>query len=133
MMDSLTPNNHLIFKDDFNQSVDNLPPNITHITFGHDFNQSVDNLPPNVTHLTFGDDFNQSVDNLPPNVTHLTFGYRFNQPVDKLPITVTISLLESVLIKVHVNSLPMSHLTFGEKSYKLGSLSTITSYLNLIT
>ena len=36
------------------------------------FNQSVDNLPHNITHLAFGCEFNQSVDNLPGSLIQLT-------------------------------------------------------------
>jgi hypothetical protein len=42
------------YKSQFNQSVDNLPKNLTHLTFGFYFNQTVDNLPKKLTHLTFG-------------------------------------------------------------------------------
>ena len=65
---------HLVFKNSFNERVDNLPPTLTHLTFGFRFNQSVKKLPKGFTHLTFGFRFNQSVDNLPDTITHLTFG-----------------------------------------------------------
>ena len=85
-VDNLPPNiTHLSFGYYFNQPVDKLPQNITHLTFREAFNQLVDKLPPNITHLTFGEDFNQLVDKLPPNITHFTFGNGFNQLIDKLP------------------------------------------------
>ncbi len=49
-------NDKIIFDDNFNQLVENLPNNITHLTFGLHFNQLVDNLSNNITHLTFGND-----------------------------------------------------------------------------
>src|SRR5947208_3141972 len=85
----LTKITHLFFDYEFNQSVDNLPPNITYLTFGSNFNQPVDYLPKTLTHLTFGYDFNQPVDYLPPNITDLTFGISFNQSVNNLPPNIT--------------------------------------------
>ncbi len=73
----------------FNQSVDNLPSDITHLTFGYEFNQTVNNLPSSLTHLTFDYEFNQTVNNLPSSITNLTFGLRFNQSVDNLPSDIT--------------------------------------------
>jgi hypothetical protein len=79
----------LIFKNNFNQPVDNLPQTLTKLTFGFSFNKSVDNLPQTLTNLTFGGNFNKPVDNLPCSLTDLTFGDYFNQPVDNLPCSLT--------------------------------------------
>jgi hypothetical protein len=72
---------------------------LTHFTTDDEFNQSVDKLPPTLTHLTTGFHFNQPVDKLPSTLIHLTTGFYFNQPVDKLPPTLTPSQLEVISSK----------------------------------
>lgn len=76
---------HLIFGNNFNQSVDNLPHSVTYLQFGIDFNQPVDNLPASLKKLLFDHYFNHPVDKLPPLLTHLILGDRFNKDVNKLP------------------------------------------------
>ena len=90
------------------------PINLTHLTFGNYFNRHVNTLPINLTHLTFGQDFNQQVDNLPKKLTHLTFGEDFNQLIDKLPTSIT-HLTLGIRFNQLVDKLPTSitHLTFG--------------------
>ncbi len=116
----------------FNQSVNNLPNNLTHLTFGDYFDQEVDNLPNNLTHLNFGDNFNQSVDKLPNNLTHLTFGIRFNQSVENLPANLT-HLTFGYEFNQSVNSLPdtIKELTYWSKS-KLNNIPTSIEYTNII-
>ena len=70
---------HIIFDNDFNESVDDLQHGVTHLTFEWSFNQSVNNLPASVTHLTFGRHFDQAVNRLPKTLTHLTFHKNFNK------------------------------------------------------
>jgi FNIP Repeat len=74
--------------NEFNQSVNKLPPKLTHLTTGNEFNQPVDKLPPTLMHLTTGNKFNQAVNKIPPKLTHLTTRDQ-SQPVDKLPPTFT--------------------------------------------
>ena len=101
-------------KSKFNQSVSNLPLNLTHLTFGVNFNQDVSNLPPNLTHLTFGDCFNKEVNNLPINLTHLIFGYYFNQVVNNLPLNLS-HLTFGCDFNQDISNLPpnINYLTFG--------------------
>ena len=118
----------IIFEEDyhtyeyskFNQSVDNLPTNLSNLTFGFWFNQEVDNLPNNLTHLIFGWHFDQSVDNLPKNLTHLTFGYRFNQKIDNLPQTLT-HLTVRRLFNQKVDNLPsnIKHINIYQRQFNL--------------
>jgi hypothetical protein len=65
------------------------------------FNQSVDNLPPNLTHLTFGDcnyfysgKFNQPLNNLPSNLQEIFFSphYQINNLQIKLPFGCKVSV-----------------------------------------
>ena len=79
----LLPHN-LYFGTDFNQPVDNLPPNLKHLEFSDSFNP-VKHLPHGLTHVTFGMKFNCSVDHLPSSLLHLHFGIYFNHPLDHLP------------------------------------------------
>ncbi len=76
---------HITFGDDFNSSLDYLPPRLTHLTLGYCFDQPVDNLPNTLAHLVFGSHFTQNVDKLPKSLVHLVLGRDFDQPIDKLP------------------------------------------------
>lgn len=78
------------FTVEFNQSVDDLPPNLKKITFGICFYQPIDNLPPSLTHLKFAKSsrFSNPIKNLPNSLTHLKFGRAFDSPlVGNLPPT----------------------------------------------
>ena len=69
-------------KSKFNQSIDNLFPEILNLTLGYEFNKPVDNLPQNLQNLIFGHCFNCMVDNLPQSLQNLIFGCCFNCMVD---------------------------------------------------
>ena len=66
----------IVFGNNFNQSVNNLPKGLKHVEFESEFNQSIDNLPKELTHIYFGyySKFNKSINFLPPSLTHLIFG-----------------------------------------------------------
>jgi hypothetical protein len=66
---------HLIFDDDFDESIDNSIPNsITHLKFGKKFDRSIkDAIPSSVTHLSFAGNFIFRAP-LPQSVTHLELG-----------------------------------------------------------
>jgi hypothetical protein len=55
------------------------------LLFGNNFNREVNNLPVTLQSLSFGYCFNQQVDNLPEKLISLAFGNNFNQPVNNLP------------------------------------------------
>ena len=59
---------------------------------GEKFNQTIVNLPNNLTHLIFGNSFNQALTNLPHGLTHLSFGFHFNQKIKTLPNIVFLKL-----------------------------------------
>jgi hypothetical protein len=89
---------HISFSPTFDENIDSINslPHVTSIIFGDNFDQLVDNLPcgffnlpKTLTSLTFGQSFNQPVNNLPETLTSLTFGSWFIQPVDNLPKKVT--------------------------------------------
>ena len=75
---------HLVFGEEFNQSVNYLPPSLTHLFFGYSFNKSVDALPNKLLFISFGNQFNKTIDNLPHGITEIEFGYNFSQSIDKL-------------------------------------------------
>lgn len=103
--------------DNFNDSIDNLPPNVTHLSFADKFNKPVDNLKylKHLTHITFGYKFNQPVDNLPESLIDVTFGAKFNKPVDKLPKNLKhLTFDRGGAFTRTVDKLPdLTHLTFG--------------------
>ncbi len=63
---------------------------IQNLIFGDDFNQMVDNLPNSIQSLTFGKSFNQMVDNLPNSIQSLTFSWTFDKLFNNLPIELEI-------------------------------------------
>ncbi len=75
---------HLIFGDEFNHPVLNLPDTLTNLYFGAKFNKSVNNLPNSLQVLVFGNNFNLLISNLPPNLIEITFGADFNQPINNI-------------------------------------------------
>lgn len=77
--------NTIIFSNNYDQYLDNLPDHICTIKFGFDFDQLVDKLPISMHSIIFGNNFNKPVDNLPINLGIIEFGKKFNQCVDKLP------------------------------------------------
>jgi hypothetical protein len=79
---------HISFHNAFDHSSVGLNElsNLESIVFGDNFNQQVNDLPVMLKSLTFGKYFNQPVDSLPKTLTSLTFGSYFNQSVDNLPI-----------------------------------------------
>jgi hypothetical protein len=79
--------NTIIFRDEFNKSLDNYykkikDNNITHLEFGENFNQPID-LPNSITHLYLEGYFNQPIDYLPNSLTCLEIQASFNQSLDK--------------------------------------------------
>jgi hypothetical protein len=94
---------------DFNQTVNNLPKNLTHLTFGFLFNQPVDNLPKTLTHLTFGFNFNQQVDNLPCNIKYLSIDCN-SKIINNLP-----QFIEELVIKTKYGIYEIVNLPYSLK------------------
>ena len=89
---------------------------ITHLTFSYEFNQPVDNLPPNITHLTLGHNFNKTIDNLPNTLIEITFRtveYYENYNINMLPDNIqiikinykNINLKNKILLSRHADKL----------------------------
>ena len=110
------PNNitHLAFEYRFNQLINKLPNSLTYLKLGYQFNQLVNKLPETLTHLIFGDSFNQPVNKLPNSLEYLRFGNGFNQYVDHLPNNIK-ELIFGENFNRFVHNLPNSliYLTFG--------------------
>jgi hypothetical protein len=75
---------HLIFGDEFNHTVSNLPDTLTHLYFGKKFNKSINNLPDSLQVILLGNDFNLIISNLPKNLVEITFGPEFNQCINNI-------------------------------------------------
>ena len=75
---------HLIFGNEFNQTVNYLPTTLTHIFFGSSFDKPIDNLPNSIEVIVLGSSFNKVINNLPTNLIGITFGEKFNQQVNGL-------------------------------------------------
>lgn len=73
---------HLVFGEEFNQTVEYLPETLTNIYFGSKFNKSIDALPNSIQVIVFGNDFNNKIVNLPYNIKEITFGYEFEQIIN---------------------------------------------------
>lgn len=81
---------------DFNQEINNLPPNL-HKLYFHDkslFNHPLDNLPIGLHILKLGLFFNHPIDNLPIGLEILILSKYFNQPIDNLHILNNLHTLE---------------------------------------
>ena len=125
----------LIFDEDFNQPLDNLPNTITHLSFSKysKFNYPLDNLPNSITYLEFGSHFNHPLNNLPNTITHLTIGSKFNHPLNNLPNTIThLSFSKYSKFNQLVDNLPKSltHLEFGYHfNQSINNLSNTITHL----
>ena len=75
----------IIFTDDFNDNIDNLPLGLEILILGKKFNKSVDNLPNTLKEIHFGNSFNQPLDYLPNSLNKIVFEQNFNQSLDNLP------------------------------------------------
>ena len=91
----------------FNQSINNLPYNLTHLTICNSFNQPIDNLPPNLIYLKIGVSFNQPINNLPSGLLYLELGSNFNHPIDNLPPNLE-TLILSIYFNQPIDNLPQS-------------------------
>lgn len=63
-----------------------LPPQLKVIVFGEEFNKPIENLPKSIKLIGFGKYFDQSIDNLPEGLRILLFGYTVNQIKNKINI-----------------------------------------------
>jgi hypothetical protein len=97
--------NRLLLVGSYNQSVDNLPPELKILYLGYEFNQPVDNLPTRLYDLHFGTKFNQPVNFLPESLKHVEFSYYFNQDLSNLPKSVQTIKLNCDYKKVNNNTL----------------------------
>ena len=75
---------HLVFGEEFNQSVNFLPSTITHLFFGSNFDKSVDRLPNSLIVISFGTNFNKIINNLPPKLEEIELGLEFNQSLTNI-------------------------------------------------
>jgi hypothetical protein len=75
---------HLIFGEEFNQSVNFLPNTITHLYFGDKFDKFVDKLPSSLIVISFGTNFNKTINNLPEKVEEIILGLNFNQSLNNI-------------------------------------------------
>ena len=110
IVERMKQTNKVIFGNEFNYPVINLPNSITTIRFsGGSFNHSLDNLPVGIKELTLNSRFNQPLDYLPYGLEVLKFqsGSIFSHSLDNLPLT--IKILEIPLLYNHeINCLPNS-------------------------
>lgn len=101
----------IYFGISFNQTLNNLPPNITFLFFALDFNQPIDNLPKEINKICFSpiSKFNQSVNNLPINLKTILFGQYFNKTIDVLPYGITnIYFSPTSYFNQPIDNLPMT-------------------------
>jgi len=85
-------NNLIVFKDDFNEQLDNYIDMINKydtILFGKSFNNDISILPPNITTILFHSesDFNHEIKYFPYNLRKIVFGKIFSKPLDYLPLS----------------------------------------------
>lgn len=142
IVEKMKQTNKVIFGNEFNYPVINLPNSITTIRFsGGSFNHSLDNLPVGIKELTLNSRFNQPLDYLPYGLEVLKFqsGSIFSHSLDNLPLT--IKIVEIPLLYNHeINCLPKSveQLRIGVKvmlnddNIFLPEISNMTSYYDEI-
>ena len=108
-------------RSNFNQEVDNLPPNLLTLHLGYYFDQSIDKITPSIKSLRFGSRFTQSIDNLPPNLTSLTLISSFPHDLTNLPST--LKYLSLSFYQGNLNDLPL-----GLKYLKLHDCGPISKF-----
>lgn len=86
--------NTIIFCDDFNKIVDNIPKNIKNLYFGQYFNQSLDNLHKEIEEISFHCQsvFYKPLDYLSSGLKKLHFGFGYNVPLKLKRILIPIKL-----------------------------------------
>ena len=108
--EKLKQSQKVVFGDNFNYPLINLPNSINYIKFnGKYFNHSLDNLPNSLIELCLNDKFNQPLDYLPYGLKILKFrqGSIFSHTLDNLPNS--IKILEIPILYNHeINCLPDS-------------------------
>jgi len=84
------------------------PDNLEEIEFENEFNSSIDNLPPNIKKIIFypESEFNQSINNLPIGLEELWLGKNFSQSLDFLPESLLILKIHSDK-KLNLDNLPI--------------------------
>lgn len=135
----------IIFEQNFNQPIDNLPNTLIEIYFSElsKFNKSLDCLPNSLKILTLGNNYNQPIDNLPTSLTELTLGNNYNQPLDYLPQSMTHLTIgrnwfkyfhASCKFNQPINNLPTSliELIFSDESIFQKSLDNLPNSLKKI-
>ncbi len=106
----------LTMGNDFNCEIHTFPQTLTYLEFGYAFNQSFANeFPQTLKYLKFGHNFNKSIKIFPHELEHLEFGYAFNRKITNLPKSLKYLIFGHTFnqqIKIPPN---ITHLTFGNK------------------
>lgn len=109
----------LIFAQDFDQALDNLPEGLRELRIvSPGFNQPLEFLPSTLVHLNIYGDFNHPVDHLPAGLTELGLLGSFNQIIDHLP---------SQLLSLHLGddfNQPVGHLPSNLRNLRIGSYNS---------
>lgn len=133
-------NNLIVFKDDFNEQLDNYINIINKydtIFFGKSFNYDISILPPNITTIIFHSecDFNQEIKDFPYNLKKIVFGKIFYKPLDYLPASFEeLEFVTESLFDCDLSNLPPSvkKITLGTNfSKQINYLPSNLEYLKI--
>jgi hypothetical protein len=82
----------VMYSHNYNEPFDAniIPSSVKVLIFGNQFNQCLDDLPTHIEVLIFPNysDFNCKLDNLPVNLKAVIFGKNYNQPLNLLPSSI---------------------------------------------
>lgn len=118
----------IIFDNDFNCVINNLPSKLKVLKFGSDFNKEIKYQCDEIFYIQYGYYFNKNIDNLPLSIEFLILGESFNQPIDMLSSNLKflcLGLYFSKSLDNLPNGLKSLHLT----NYNYGSLNNLPNCL----
>ncbi len=114
----------LIFNNDFNEPIEgpilDLISKYEHIHFGMQFNQSLDNLPPNVKSIVLECDESIPLKNLPDTLKSLSISTEYNLPLEDLPNSIENLILGNHTLRFSPSPFPsLDNLPNGIKKLEI--------------
>ncbi len=97
---------HVQIKGIFNQPIYKLSSSLVYLELGYKFNNIIKEYPRTLKYLIFGDCFNQELGNLPENLIYLQLGRNFNKSLDNLPSSIKYLYLLDSKFNNSVDNIP---------------------------
>jgi hypothetical protein len=138
----ISRNNLIVFKDNFNEPLDDYIKVINKhdkIFLGNSFDNDISILPPNITTIIFHSKsvFNQEIKDFPNNLKKIVFRKNFNKPLDYFPVSLEeLEFEPASTFNYDLSNLPQSvkKITLGTNFSKpINHLPSNLEYLKIST